>query len=467
MTMAELTLEQIAALMEGNILSGRHGLRFSAYGLDSRLITKGSLFFAIKSTRDGHDFVADAARKGASGAIVSRPVEGVPSSFGMVLVEDTVTALEKLAGAVLSGRRAGVKVIGITGSVGKTTVKEFTAGLIGRRLRVLKSRQNYNNNLGLSLSILELEPEHEAAVLEMGMSAPGEIIKLTRIARPDVAVITNVNPVHLSFFRDLKEIALAKKEILDGAAQGAVAVLNGQDHLLMEVTSAWPGRKILFGKGQGFEVRGENIKYRQDGTLEFTLGFGLDSDRIHLEFLNEAIIENLLAAAGAAMALGLRLNDIMPVISDLRPSARRGEIHRLRGGTILYDDSYNSNPKAIEYALFNLARVPAGRRVAVLADMLELGEQEKDFHKEAGRNLAESGWDILVAVGPLAAFIAEGALESGLKRENVYFFPDSESAAADMDGIVLPGDLVLVKGSRGMKTEIIADTLIRDLGEKE
>jgi UDP-N-acetylmuramoyl-tripeptide--D-alanyl-D-alanine ligase len=230
----------------------------------------------------------------------------------------------------------------------------------------------------------------------------------------------------------------------------------------MRTTSGFLGRKIVFGRGPDFEARAEAIRRLADGTLEFVLGLGRDSARVHLEFLNEAAIENVLAAAGAAMAMGIGLDKMVPVITGLRPSPRRGEVRRLSGGTVLYDDSYNSNPRALEAALASLAGVQAGRRVAVLGDMLELGEKEGEFHRQAGRVLARSGWDVLVAVGPLASLIAEGALESGLDRGSIHLFQDSGSAAARITRLIRPGDLVLVKGSRGIKTDIIVDAVIRE-----
>jgi UDP-N-acetylmuramoyl-tripeptide--D-alanyl-D-alanine ligase len=463
--MAVFTLREIAARTGGKAVAGDPGLTFHMFGIDSRLARRGELFFAVKGRRDGHDFVADAAAKGAAGAVVSRPVPGLPKGFGLILVEDTTAALAALAGSALAARRGAVKVVGVTGSVGKTTTKDFTAELVGARFRVLKSRGNFNNLLGLSLSLLELEPEHDAAVLEMGMSAAGEIRALTRVAAPDVAVITNVNPVHLGFFRGLEGIAAAKREILEGAAEGAVAVLNANDPLVMELASGWKGRRVLFGIDGVSDVRAGNIARRQDGGLEFDLGYGRAEARVRFAFMNEAMIENLLAAAAAALALGVDLDPLLARVPELKPAARRGVTSRTSGGVAVYDDSYNSNPRALRAALTSLAGIPAARKVAVLADMLELGPAEKDFHAEAGRTLAAAGWDVLVAVGPLAALIAESAAAAGLSRENIHLFPDSSAAAARIRDIVRSGDLVLVKGSRGMRTDIIADALLEKGGQ--
>lgn len=455
--MAALRLDEIARIAGGTVLQGAPGRTFSSFAIDSRLCAPGSLFFAVPGRRDGHDFVAAAAAAGAAGAVVARRIPDVPPGFGLVLVRDTVAALQALARDVLV--RKPVKVVGITGSVGKTTTKEFTAALLAPRFRVLKSEGNFNNYLGLALSLLRLEPGHEAAVLEMGMSAPGEILALTRIAPPDVAVITNVSPVHLQFFAGLEEIARAKKEILDGARPGATAVLNGDDPLVLDLAAGFPGRKILFGQAPGCEVRAEGIASKGFDGLEFLLRYGKESGRVALPCVNRAAAADFLAAAAVGLAFGLGLDEIRPAIRDLKPFAMRGAVVEAGRGLRIYDDSYNSNPRALEAALSSLAGLPAARRVAVLADMLELGEGGPEFHRRAGETVARTGWDLLVAVGPLAALIADGAIAAGLDPAAVHRFPDSGTAAAAIAGIVRDGDLVLVKGSRGMRTEAVVEAL--------
>ena len=456
--MAKLRLDEIARVSGGSILQGPPELTFERYGIDSRRTEPGELFFAVPGRRDGHDFVAAAAARGAAGAVVARPVAVPSAGFGLVRVEDTVAALQALAHAVLV--REPVKVVGITGSVGKTTTKEFTAALLAPRFSVLKSEGNYNNHLGLALSLLRLEPGHDAAVLEMGMSAPGEIRALTRVAPPDVAVITNVSPVHLQFFRDLDEIARAKKEILDGAKPGAAAVLNADDPLVMKIASGFPGRKLTFGRAPGADVRAEELRSAGYSGFSFVLRYGQESALILLPFLNEAAVVNLLAAAAVSFALGLRLDDIRPAILGLRPLPGRGFLAEAPGGVRVYDDSYNSNPRALEAVLSSLAVLPAARKVAVLADMLELGPGEREFHARAGESVARTGWDVLVAVGPLAGIMADGALAAGLAASAVHRFADAQAAAGAVAGLVREGDLVLVKGSRGMRTETIVEALM-------
>jgi UDP-N-acetylmuramoyl-tripeptide--D-alanyl-D-alanine ligase len=293
----------------------------------------------------------------------------------------------------------------------------------------------------------------------MGMSAPGEIRALTRVAPPDVAVITNISPVHLQFFAGLEDIALAKREILEGARRDATAVLNGDDRLVMDTAAGFPGRKITFGREPACEVRAENLVTRGYAGFEFVLWYGQESARVAFPCINEAAVANLLAAAGVCLSLGLRLDEISPAIQALRPFSMRGALIETARGIRVYDDSYNSNPRALEAALTSLAALPAARKVAVLADMLELGEGEKAFHRRAGEAVAKTGWDVLVTIGPLAAEIAQGAAAAGMAADFIHHFRDSGAAAAAIAWIVRAGDLVLVKGSRGMKTEAVVDAL--------
>ncbi|HOW85091.1 MAG TPA: UDP-N-acetylmuramoyl-tripeptide--D-alanyl-D-alanine ligase [Candidatus Aminicenantes bacterium] len=455
--MAALKLDAVARIAGGTILRGAADLVFTSYAIDSRLCGPGSLFFAVPGRRDGHDFVAAAAAAGAAGAVVTRPVPDLPPGFALVSVPDTVAALQALARGVLA--RRPVKVVGVTGSVGKTTAKEFAAALLARRFRVLRSEGNFNNHLGLALSLLRLEPAHEVAVLEMGMSAPGEILALTRIAPPDVAVITNVSPVHLEFFGGLGEIARAKKEILDGAKPGATAVLNGDDPLVLEAAAGFAGPKVLFGLEPGCQVRAEDVVSRGYDGFDLLLRYGKESGRVLLPCVNRSSVSNLLAAAAVGLVFGLGLDEILPAVRNFRPAAMRGAIVEAGRGLRLYDDSYNSNPRALEAALASLAVLPAARRVAVLADMLELGPDGPEFHRQAGRTVARTGWDVLIAVGPLAASIADGAAAAGMPAAAIHRFADAAAAAAALPDLVRDGDLVLVKGSRGMRTETVVQAL--------
>ena len=455
--MAELRADWIATRAGGVLVQGQPGRRFRSYTIDSRQAGPGDLFFAVSAARDGHAFVADAAARGAGGAVVSRGVEGLPSDFTVIRTDDTVRALQALAKAVLGIRLRWV--IGITGSVGKTTTKEFTAALLADRYNVLKSEGNFNNHLGLALSLLRLEAAHSAAVLEMGMRAPGEIKALTEIAPPDVAVITNVNPAHLETLGTLEAVAAAKWEIVAGLKPGGTAVLNGDDPALRAVSKDWLGRIVRFGLGDGCEVTACGMERRGFDGLAFELQAGGRSEATRLRFLTDAYLYNALAAAGVAHALGLPLSDIAAHIAGLRPAPKRGQWIALAQGVVLVDDSYNSNPKALETALRGLGTLPAARRVAVLGDMLELGPGEVRFHEEAGRTAAASGWDVIITVGPRARGLAEAARAAGRPAEAIAAFETSEDAAAALPAILRPGDLVLVKGSRGVRTEIVVEAV--------
>ncbi|MCX6560392.1 MAG: UDP-N-acetylmuramoyl-tripeptide--D-alanyl-D-alanine ligase [Candidatus Aminicenantes bacterium] len=458
--MAALRLDRIAAATGGNFLQGSGEAVAAGFVVDSRLVRPGDLFFAVVADRDGHDYAADAAARGAVGAVVSRPVAGLPAGFALIRTPDTVQALQALARSVLAERP--VKVVAVTGSVGKTTTKEFTAAILARRFDVLKSGGNFNNHLGLALSILGLQPHHTAAVLEMGMRAAGEIRILASIAPPDVAVITNVNPAHLEFLGSLERIAAAKWELVEGLKSGGAAVINGDDPQLRRRAAARNGRTILFGRGGNVEVGAEDVVRRGFDGYGFRLRLGTRTVPCRLGFLTDGYLSNALAASAAAHALGVPPEEIAAAVVGLHPAPGRGGWIRLAGGGILVDDSYNSNPAALAAALQGLAGLPAARRVAILGDMLELGPGEDGFHEEAGRIAAAAGWDVLITIGPRSRHLAEAAVAGGMDPAAVRNVETSDLAAEALAGILRPGDLVLVKGSRGMRTETAA-ARVKDL----
>ena len=461
--MARLRLDEIALRTGGRIVQGDPAAMFDTYNIDSRLSRPGELFFAIVAKRNGHDFVPDALAKGARGAVISQEIGPTGPGLALVLVKDTVAALQALARSVLADKNP--TVIGITGSIGKTTTKEFTAELLSARLKVLKSEGNFNNHLGLALSLLKLQKDDRAAVLEMGTSGPGEIRTLTRIAPPDIAIITNVNPVHLEFFSSLEAIALAKKEILDGAKPGAAAVLNGDDPLVQKIGRGWTGRRITFGFSPASDVRASAVrKLGMDG-MAFDLRLEGESRNVRAPFFYDEYIYNLLAAVGACHALALPFEAIVAGIPRLAPLSGRGSLVRLGRGILLIDDSYNSSPRALEAALKGLAPLSARRKVAVLGDMLELGPEEAEMHRRAGRQVTGNGWNVLLAVGPRARLIAEGAQSAGLPGARVTTFSTSEEAAAGSAALIEKGDLILVKGSRGMRMERVVQRLMDEFKE--
>ncbi len=456
--MAEITAQEIAKKTGGKIIQGNPNYCFQKFGIDSRRTEQGELFVAIKGERDGHEFVEDALRKGARGAIVSKKINISQKDFILIKVKDTLEALHRLARSILNNH--SLKVVGITGSIGKTTTKEFAFSLISDSFKVLKSEGNYNNQLGLPLTLLKLSREHEVAILEMAMNLPGEIRILTQIAPPDVAVITNINPVHLQYIGNIENIAWEKKQILEGAKENATAVLNGDDPLVQKIAQDWKGKKVTFGYSKLNDIRAEEIESK--GFEGFTLNFicGKEKVKINLPFLYETYISNFLAASAIAHSLQVEFKDILSRTKSLKTFARRGVLFDLGENIKLIDDSYNSNPVALNSVLGSLARLPAKRKVAVLGDMLELGEKEIEYHKQAGKTLCLTGWDVLVTVGPLSRYMAQTALSLCMKKENVFSFEDSDEAAEKISILLKAGDLVLVKGSRGIKTEKIVDKLM-------
>lgn len=452
-----LRLNDIAEKINGNILQGSESLSFQRFNIDSRLTEPGELFFAINAERNGHDFVPSAVKRGASGAVISQRITLADEDVALILVKNTLKALQELARKVL--QEHPVKIIGITGSIGKTTTKEYTSCLLSHTLKVLKSEGNFNNHLGVPLSLLKLEDGHDVAILEMAMSSPGEIRTLTRIAPPDIAVITNINPVHLQFFKNIEEIALAKKEILDGARKDGTAVLNGDDSLVSKIAKDWKGKTLLFGLSEKCDVRAQNIQKSGWEGMAFELIYGKIKAEVRIPFFTKSALFNVLAAAAAGLALSVPLDSLLRGVKDLKPLPMRGVHYSLRDSIHLIDDSYNSNPTALKAALKGLAELPAKRKIAVLGDMLELGEREVEFHFEAGKQASEWKWDLLIAVGPLGRHMVEGALSGGMTKDRVFHFEDSEAAGEKIWSFVREGDLVLVKGSRGIEMDKVVERL--------
>jgi UDP-N-acetylmuramoyl-tripeptide--D-alanyl-D-alanine ligase len=456
------------------------------YSIDSRTTQPGSVFFAIRGARfDGHDFVAQAFDRGAVAAVVeqeflNRSAEAHRDS--LIPVRDTVLALQQLAQAVR--RKWGRQVIGVTGSTGKTTTKELLATLLATRFAVHRSSGNLNNLYGVPLALLALEPKHEVAVLEMAMSSRGEIARLTQIAEPEVGVVTNVAPVHLEFFDSVDSIARAKRELIENLKPPATAVLNYDDSRVRGFANGFQGRTVTFGFEDNAQIQGvdwqkagpggSRLRVRglgarasrpllpdagRDGSGLQERGPAADCDfELHLPGRHNA--ENLLAALAAASLFAIPAADLQRAVASFHSLHQRSEIIELPNGTVLVDDSYNSNPLAMERMLETLAAWPsARRRIVVAGEMLELGVSSPDLHRAVGRKCAASGVDRLVAVQGDARYLLEGAVEAGMPLEHAQFFARAQEAAAFCRTIIRPEDLVLVKGSRGVALERIVDVL--------
>lgn len=425
------------------------------YSIDSRAIAAGELFFAVKGERlDGHDFVQAALTNGAVGAVVSVGWV-VPSEVDetrLLRVRDcedcVLLALQRLANAVR--RDWAGRMIGVTGSAGKTTTKEAVAQVFSTRFKVLKSQGNLNNAFGLPLQLLKLEREHEVAVLEMGMNHAGEIAALAKIAEPDWAVVSNVAPVHMEFFPDgLAGIARAKYELIQALPNDGVAVLNFDDPHVKEFGRGLGERAIYYGFGEGASVRAVDVvEMGGEGTV-FTAKVKDKQARVELKLLGRHNIPNALAAIAVGVASGISLEECAAAVSALRAGDKRGEVLEWQGATII-NDSYNSNPRALDAMVDALMAMPGQRHIVVAGEMLELGPEAASLHAACGRKMAERGVSVVVGVRGVAEEIVRSARESGVTAE---FVRDSEAAGEWLAKNVRPGDMVLLKASRGVRLE--------------
>ncbi len=428
--------------------------------IDSRTIREGELFVAIRGDRfDGHDFVPDVLNKGAWGALVEQSVlENNFKSLGglknIVPVEDTLFALQEMA--LVHRKKFSIPVVGITGSNGKTTTKEMLAGILKQKGPVLKNEGNLNNHIGVPLTLLKMDRTHKAAVVEMGMSALGEIDTLARLTLPDVGVITNVGPAHLEFLKSLDGVAQAKGELLANLNPNGTAVLNSDDRYFDVLKSNYSGRVHSFGIDAHADVRATGIT-QGSSHLDFTIhAEGAHAD-VRLAATGRHNVYNALAAAAAALAMGMPLDAVKYGLDDFAALSMRSEIRQLKGRTVLAD-CYNANPASMEAALAALVTLkPGSRMIAVLGDMLELGPTADQAHQEIGRTAARLGLHAMIAFGSFAKQIALGAAQSGIPTARVRVAGSHGEAADLLRTLSQPGDTVLVKGSRGMKMEKIME----------
>jgi UDP-N-acetylmuramoyl-tripeptide--D-alanyl-D-alanine ligase len=420
-----------------------------AYSIDSRTIGQGELFFAVKGERlDGHDFAAAALEKGAVAAVIEKDqLHRYPGEKRLLAVVDTLAALQILATAVR--RLWGKPLIGVTGSAGKTTTKEAIAHVLSSRFRVLKSEGNFNNHFGLPLMLLKIEPEHDLAVIEMGMSHAGEIRALAKIAQPEVGVVTNVAPVHLEFFDSLAGIARAKYELVESLPAHGTAILNADDEYVSQFGRDFKGRVISYGTRPTADVRAENIESLGAEGSRFDIIVRGERQRATLPLVGEHNILNALAAVSVGLAQGLKFGDAVAALASLRPADKRGQVVQVGNITVI-NDCYNSNPKALNAMVDALAAMKAARRIVVAGEMLELGPAGEEMHRAAGKHAAERKIDIVLGVRGLAQAMVEGAKKSGARAE---FVTTPEEAGEWLAREARDGDVVLLKASRGVKLE--------------
>ena len=479
-----LTAGFVAEATSGHLTSGSGGETFSSVSIDTRTLNADALFIALKGEHfDGHDFLDVAISRGATGVLISearssvfkaarlrafetataRPLNtSVRADLAIIEVSDTVVALQQLARAVR--RHSGAKVVAITGSAGKTTTKEVTADLLEARFSVFRNRGNLNNHIGLPLSLIELRNGPDVAVVELGMNHAGEIRTLVGIAEPDARVWINVGDAHIGQFGSRDKVAAAKAEILEGASPDTLIVANADDPLVMAHVRGATGRVVTFGESAQADVRASRIvDHGFDGTTaEVVTPSGALSLTVPLA--GRAQLSNVLAAVAVASSFNIDLAEIAERVAQLRAVARRGALSVVSNGARIVDDSYNASPAAVQAMLATLAATPAnGRRIAVLGEMLELGDGSRDLHEACGRAAAAAGVDQLVVIGGAATLgTLAGAVLGGMPGSHMHHFANSADAAPAVAALVQSGDLVLVKGSRGTRTDIVVDRLLQE-----
>lgn len=426
---------------------------------DSRKIQPGDLFIPLVGENfDGHNYIASAFEKGATAALSQTPVTDFPERI-VISVDNTLKALQALAARYRS--RFSIPFTGITGSVGKTSTKEMVACALGTRYNVLKNEGNLNNEIGVPLTVFRLDESHEAAVVEMGMSGFGEISVLTSIVRPRVAIITNIGISHIEKLGSRQNILKAKLEILEGLEQGGLLIVNGDDSLLSGAKGLLKVRTVSYGLNEGVDYQAVNIRSRGIGGIDFDIRVTTGEYTVHVSVPGIHNVYNALAAIAAGMELSVPIKDIIDGIAQFRTGRMRMDIIDANGLTVI-NDAYNASPQSVKAALDVLEELECSRRIAVLGDMLELGEWSVQAHTQTGTDAAACRLDYIVTVGADAAHIAKGAVAAGFPANHAASFSTNDEAFEFLERLLEQGDTVLVKGSRGMKMEEIVQKLVSE-----
>lgn len=441
--MPTLTFSQLADMVGGTLVQGGD-VEASSVVIDSREVKPDSVFFAIRGERlDGHDFLPQALET-ACGAVVSRVPETTDKAI--IKVDDTTVALQQLAKSIRE--RYDFLLIGITGSAGKTTTKEMIATLIGTERRTFKSWGNFNNQIGAPLCLDNVPDDAQVVVSEMGMNHAGEIAEIAGLMRPHIGVYTNIAPVHIEFFGTIEGIAAAKRELLENLTPGGTVVVNNDNEHVVRISRDYDGPRVTYGVEHEAQYRATNIRERGLLGTRFTLVAEGAQRELELVLPGRHNLDNLLAAIATARAVGISWEGIERGVGDVKPAYHRGVILPWNGATI-YDDTYNSNPYALQRTLELMTQAEAKRRVAVIGDMLELGEQEMQFHRDAGLAIPKS-IDVVVGVGKRTRALLDGAREAGFPGHRLHHFDTAQDAGEFLKDEIREGDLVLLKGSRGV-----------------
>jgi UDP-N-acetylmuramoyl-tripeptide--D-alanyl-D-alanine ligase len=452
---AAFGLDEVLAATRGELAHLGDRIRFPGVATDTRSLRPGELFVAIRgATHDGHQYLAEAARRGAGAVVVERAAPEQPLDCGVVVVRETLTALGDLA--AFHRRRRPAQVLAVAGSNGKTTTKEMTAAILGDAFgadAVLHTHGTQNNLVGLPLTLLRLGERQRVAVLELGMNGPGEVWRLAEVSAPDAGVITCVAPEHLEGVGSLHGAAEAEAELFRRMRPSATAVVNADDPLVVAAAASFPGRIVRFGTDG--DVRAEDVQDHGLGGSRFRLRIGSDSTDVRLPVPGRHNVGNALAAAALAALAGAPLAAMRAALERFEAPSMRMQVERLPSGVTVINDAYNANPASMAAALQTLRASAAARRLAVLGEMRELGAETESAHEALGHTAATAALDLLLVIGPQAALVREGALAAGMSAERIVVAADHTEAGERLRAVCRAGDLVLLKGSRGATLEAV------------
>ncbi len=452
-----LTTEEILRAANAKLVRGDEN-NFSIVTTDSRKITEGSLFIALKGERfNGEEFACEAIGKGAAGVLIGDDCEqkNIPTRGTVFAVEDTLAAYQKLAGAWRD--KFNIPIVAITGSSGKTTTKDLTAAALSALGSVLKTSSNYNNEIGVPQTLFELNENHRAAVVEIGMRGLNQIAPLAAIVKPSIGIVTNVGEVHVELLGSIENIARAKSELVESIDACGTVILNADDaNVAAMIDRVKPGVKVItYGLECEADIRATNLITRRSSTT-FTVKYSNKEYDCEIPILGRHNVSNTLAAIAAGVVLGLHEKELRAGFTTLATTKMRFEIID-RDGLHIINDAYNASPASMRAALRTTAEIASGRKIAVLGDMLELGHLAENLHRSLGEELAKNQFGVLVTYGRLGKLIAEGAREAGI--ENIFMADSHEEAAEFLRGILTNGDTILFKGSRAMRMEKIIELI--------
>ena len=459
-----LSIQWIVDALHGQLKHGNPETEYRGISTDSRTIKPGEIFLALKGdTFDGHDFISEVIGKGALGVVVQsgRLAPQNKKSFVVIEVKDTLYALGDCAAQYR--RLYGVPIVAVTGSNGKTTTKEMIAAILSTKRRVLKNQGNLNNLIGLPLSLLKLSSAHDVGVFELGMNRRGEIARLVKIAHPTVGIVTNVGPVHLEYLKTIEEVAEAKGELFQNLSPEATAIINQDDPMIEKLSSRFSGEKITMGIKNPGDVTAKNIVPVGADGMRFDLVIRKKTLPVFLPMIGAHNVMNALAAAGAITALGEDPIMIPDGLKNFRNLNLRQQLITLPEGIAIINDTYNANPVSMKKALETFSLLQGSSRgIVILGDMLELGSHAAALHRELGHEVAKMGVSLLIIMGKFSSDVREGALSGGLPSPSIYIGRNHQDLIDFLRGVLEPGDLVLVKGSRGMAMEKVIEGLMKE-----